>query len=119
MDLPIVASVVDAGGNLLLLERQEEAMLASIDIANGKAYTAAATKMPTHTLAKVSQPGQPLYGIESTNEGRMVIFGGGFPLTKAGKLYGAIGISGGSVEQDIEVAVAAVELWQAYAKGEL
>lgn len=118
MDLPIVTSVVDAGGNLLLLERQEDAILASIDIAWGKAFTAAATKMPTHILAEASQPGQPLYGIDSTNEGRLVIFGGGFPLTRAAKVYGAIGISGGSVEQDMEVAMAAMTMWQAYAEGD-
>jgi ATP:cob(I)alamin adenosyltransferase len=115
MNLPVVACVVDAAGNLLVLERQEEAILASIDIARGKAFTSAATKMPTHELAQASQPGQPLYGIESTNQGRLVIFGGGFPLKKGGKLMGAIGISGGSVEQDIEVARAAVAVWNEYA----
>lgn len=114
MNLPVVACVVDASGNLLALERQEEAILASIDIAWGKAYTSAVTKMPTDELARASQPGQPLYGIESTNQGRLVIFGGGFPLKNGDKLMGAIGISGGSVEQDMEVAQAAVEVWNEY-----
>ncbi|BCV25852.1 cob(I)yrinic acid a,c-diamide adenosyltransferase [Gelria sp. Kuro-4] len=112
LGLPVVAAVVDSAGQLLLLERQVGALIASIDIAWKKAYTAAVLKMPTHTLADLAQPGQPLFGIEATNEGRLVIFGGGFPLLAGGEVVGALGVSGGTVEQDMEVAQAAVRVWE-------
>jgi ATP:cob(I)alamin adenosyltransferase len=112
LGLPVVAAVVDAAGHLLALERQEGALIASIDIAWKKAYTAATLKMPTHALAELAQPGQPLFGIEATNDGRLVIFGGGFPLVSGDQVMGAVGVSGGTVEQDIEVAQAAVKVWE-------
>ncbi len=101
ISVPVVFSVVDAGGNLLLAHRMENALLGSIDISINKAYTASAFKMPTHELGKLAAPGGPLYGIELTNNGKVVIFGGGFPCFVNGKLVGAIGVSGGSVEEDI------------------
>lgn len=112
LGLPVVAAVVDSAGQLLLLERQVGALLASIDIAWKKAYTAAVLKLPTHTLAELAQPGQPLFGIEATNEGRLVIFGGGYPLLAEGRVVGAVGVSGGTVEQDMAVAQAAVRVWE-------
>jgi cob(I)alamin adenosyltransferase len=112
LGLPVVAAVVDAAGHLLALERQEGALIASVDIAWKKAYTAATLKMPTHALAELAQPGRPLFGIEATNEGRLVIFGGGFPLLNGDQVMGAVGVSGGTVEQDIEVAQAAVKVWE-------
>jgi ATP:cob(I)alamin adenosyltransferase len=112
LGLPVVVAVADHAGCLLALERQVGALIASIDIAWKKAYTAAVLKMPTHTLADLAQPGQPLFGIEATNEGRLVIFGGGFPLLAGGEVVGAVGVSGGTVEQDMEVAQAAVRVWE-------
>lgn len=109
---PGVVAVVDAGGHLIALERQDGALIASIDIAWKKAYTAAILKLATHELAQLAQPGQPLFGIEATNEGRLVIFGGGFPLVSGGQVIGAVGVSGGTVKQDIEVAQAAVKVWE-------
>ncbi|ATW27982.1 cob(I)yrinic acid a,c-diamide adenosyltransferase [Candidatus Formimonas warabiya] len=114
INLPIVTAVVDSTGNLLVLERQDEALLTSIQIAWKKAYTAASLRMPTHTLGALAQPGQPLYGIETTNSGQIVIFGGGFPLAKEQKVFGAVGVSGGTVEQDMEIALAAVSAWEQY-----
>jgi len=104
--VPMVIAVVDAGGNLVALHRQDGALLASIDTAQNKAYTAVALKLPTAQVAPLVQPGQPLYGLEATNGGKMVVFGGGIPLWKEGRLIGAIGVSGGSVEEDIAVAEA-------------
>ncbi|NPV69145.1 MAG: cob(I)yrinic acid a,c-diamide adenosyltransferase [Firmicutes bacterium] len=112
LGLPVVVAVVDGAGHLLALERQEGALIASIDIAWKKAHTAAALKLPTHTVAKLAQPGEPLFGIEATNEGRLVIFGGGFPLFSGEQVAGAVGVSGGTVEQDMEVAQAALRVWE-------
>lgn len=112
LNIPVVIVIVDNACNLILLERQDEALLASIDIAWKKAYTAGSVRMPTHTLGELAQPGRPLYGIEMTNSGKVVIFGGGYPLIKNQKLWGAIGVSGGTVEQDMEIASAAVSLFE-------
>ena len=105
----MVIAVVDAGGNLVALQRMGQALLVSIDIAINKAYTAVAVKIPTHELAKVAQPGQPLFGIHNADRGRVVIFGGGFPLKLNNEIIGGIGVSGGSVEEDIQCAEAALE----------
>src|SRR3974390_96781 len=99
--VPMVIAVVDMGGNLIALQRMDQALLVSIDIAIKKAYSAVAVKLPTHELAKVAQPGQPLFGIHTTDHGRIVIFGGGFPLQQDNEIIGGIGVSGGSVEDDM------------------
>ncbi|MDR1790979.1 MAG: cob(I)yrinic acid a,c-diamide adenosyltransferase [Propionibacteriaceae bacterium] len=102
MGVPIVFAAVDAAGNLILTERQPGSLLASIRIAQGKAYTAAALKAPTDGLAQLAGPGGPLYGIEGTDE-RIVLFGGGLPVFAGETLLGGVGISGGTVEEDIEI----------------
>ena len=107
--VPMVVAVVDAGGNLVTLQRMDQALLVSIDIAVNKAYTAVAIKIPTHELAKIAQPEQPLFGIHNADGGRIVIFGGGFPLKRNEEIIGGIGVSGGSVEEDIQCAEAALE----------
>jgi len=106
--VPMVIAVVDKGGNLILCHRMDDSLLASLDIAVNKAYTAMAVRVPTHQLAELAQPGQSLYGFEATNQGRIVIFGGGYPLKIDGQLIGGLGISGGTVEEDMEVAEAAI-----------
>ena len=99
-------AVVDSGGNLKAFVRMDGAFLASIDIAIKKAVTARSLNMSTLELSKVSQPGQELYGIEVTNGG-MAIFGGGeLLLDKNGVIIGAVGVSGGSVAEDVAVAKA-------------
>jgi uncharacterized protein GlcG (DUF336 family) len=107
--VPMVIAVVDAGGNTIAVQRMDNALLVSINIATNKAYTAVAVKVPTHELAKAAQPGGPLYGINTTDGCRIVIFGGGFPLMRGDELAGGIGVSGGSVEQDMACAMAALE----------
>ncbi|WP_371379871.1 cob(I)yrinic acid a,c-diamide adenosyltransferase [Sporomusa aerivorans] len=104
--VPMVIAVVDAGGNLVAQERMDNALLASVSIALNKAYTAVALKMSTDQAAAVSQPGQMLYGLNTTDGCRMVVFGGGFPLWENGVLVGGIGVSGGSVDEDMTVAKA-------------
>jgi uncharacterized protein GlcG (DUF336 family) len=108
--VPMVIAVVDGGGNLVAQQRMDGALLVSVDISLNKAYTAVAVKVPTHKLAGLSQPGQPLFGIHNADGGRIVIFGGGYPIESDGRLIGGIGVSGGSVEDDMKCAVAALEV---------
>jgi uncharacterized protein GlcG (DUF336 family) len=107
--VPMNIAVVDAGNNLSAFARMDGAWLGSIDIAQNKAYTARAFDMSTQELAPLAQPNQPLYGIEASNQGRLIVFAGGIPLTAGDRIVGAVGVSGGSVEQDHEVAEAGVE----------
>lgn len=106
--IPYNIAVVDAGGHLLAFSRQDGALIGSIDLAIHKAFTARACDISTGDLAELAQPGKPLYGIQVSNEGRIVIFGGGVPIRRKGVVIGAIGTSAGTVEQDIQVAEAAV-----------
>lgn len=106
--VPMDIAVVDAGNNLTAFARMDDAWLGSIDIAQNKAYTARSFDMSTKDLAPLAQPNQPLYGIEASNDGNLIVFAGGIPLTDDGEVVGAIGVSGGSVEQDHEVAEAGV-----------
>lgn len=109
----MVITVLDEGGNLVASHRMDDAWLASVDIAQNKAWTSVALKMPTSNLAEATVPKAELYGLNTTNQGRIVVFGGGFPLEKDGKVVGAIGVSGSSVENDVKVAEAGVKAFEA------
>ena len=109
MNVPVVITVVDQGGNYLALHRMDNAPVGCIQISMGKAYTAAVLKTATDKLSHVCQPGQELYGLQILNGGQFVIFGGGFPLVKADKVIGALGVSGGSLAEDMEIARAGIE----------
>jgi uncharacterized protein GlcG (DUF336 family) len=100
-------AVVDAGGALVAFTRQDGALIGSIDLAIGKAITARLFDKRTSDLAKMAQPGAPLFGIEQSNRGKVVIFGGGLPVVIGDTIVGAVGASAGTVEQDIAVAEAA------------
>jgi uncharacterized protein GlcG (DUF336 family) len=102
-------AVVDDGNNLVAFQRMDGAWLGSVDIAQGKAYTARAFNMSTKDLAPLCQPGKPLFGIHASNDGRLIVFPGGIPLERGGEVVGAIGVSGGAVEQDHVVAAAGAE----------
>ena len=104
MGVKAVVCVSDAGGHPVLVHSMDGAYLASYDIAVGKAYTVVALKMSTEALSHLAQPGQPLYGIQFTNDGKIVIFGGGEPLERNGKVIGGLGVSGGTAEQDTALA---------------
>jgi uncharacterized protein GlcG (DUF336 family) len=107
-------AVVDASGNLKAFVRMDGAWLGSIDIAIRKARTARYFDMETAEIGKMSQPGQPLYGVELSNGG-LISFGGGIPVKDAdGTVIGAVGVSGSSVENDVEVAKAAVSAGKAH-----
>ncbi|MCJ2164371.1 MULTISPECIES: heme-binding protein [unclassified Pseudodesulfovibrio] len=104
--VPMNIAIVDAGGNLKAFYRQEDAFIGSIDISIKKAVTARYFNMSTRTLGSVSQVGQSLYGIEVSNDG-LILFAGGVPLVDANNvIIGAIGVSGGSVDEDEGVAMA-------------
>ncbi|WP_286229782.1 GlcG/HbpS family heme-binding protein [Neobacillus mesonae] len=108
----MVISVVDEGGNLIAVHRMDDAWLASIEIAQNKAWTSVALKMPTANLAAATVPAAELYGLNTTNSGRLVVFGGGIPLVSDGKVVGAVGVSGSTVPHDVQVAEAAVKVFE-------
>lgn len=105
-DLGVAVNIafVDPAAHLLHFCRMDDAWLGSVDIALRKARTAALFRTPTSALGERSRPNGPLYGIEWTNDG-LVSFGGGLPLVDdADVLVGAVGVSGGTVEQDVRIA---------------
>ena len=96
-----VVCVSNAGGHPILVKTMDDAYIASYDVAVNKAYTVVALKMSTMTLKPLAQPGESLYGIQYTNGGKIVIFGGGDPLCdENGNIVGGLGVSGGSEAQD-------------------
>jgi uncharacterized protein GlcG (DUF336 family) len=103
---PMNIAVADAGGNLVAHVRMDKAWLGSIDISIKKAYTARAFDIATKDLAGHSQSGGQFFGIHASNNGKIMIFAGGIPLKKNGEIVGAVGVSGGSGEQDHAVAEA-------------
>lgn len=103
---PMNIAVVDEGGNLIAFERMDGAWLGSIDIAQKKAWTSRAFDIETGTLGTLSQSGDQFFGIHASNNGKVMIFAGGVPIKQDGKVVGAIGVSGGSGEQDHAVAEA-------------
>lgn len=103
---PMNIAVVDDGGNLVSHVRMDGAWIGSIDISINKAFTSRAFDIATKDLGDNAQPGNQFYGIHASNQGKVMIFAGGIPLTRDGKVFGAIGVSGGSGEQDQTVAEA-------------
>lgn len=106
--VPVNIAVLDAGAQLKAFSRMDGALLGSIDIAVGKAKTAALFQMATEAVGEFCKPGGGSPGLEQTNGG-LVVFGGGLPLTASdGTFLGAVGVSGGAVAQDMDVARAAL-----------
>jgi uncharacterized protein GlcG (DUF336 family) len=103
---PMNIAVADEGGNLVAHVRMNGAWIGSIDISIKKAFTSRAFDISTADLGKNAQPGAQFYGIEASNEGRIMIFAGGIPLKRDRKVVGAVGVSGGAGEQDQAVAEA-------------
>src|ERR1700732_5550383 len=109
---PMNIAVVDEGGNLVSHVRMDGAWIGSIDISINKAFTARAFDIETAQLAENSQPGQQFFGIHASNHGRVMIFAGGIPLQRNGSVVGAIGVSGGSGDQDQTVATAGATVFR-------
>src|SRR5580658_7053830 len=105
--VPYNIAVADSGGGLVAHVRMDGAWLGSVDIAINKAWTARAFDVSTEDLSHLAQSGQQGFGLNTTNDSRVVIFGGGIPIKVDGVVVGAVGASGGSVEQDVAVARAA------------
>jgi uncharacterized protein GlcG (DUF336 family) len=114
LGVPLAVAVVDAGDELVAFERMDGADLVSVRLAQDKAYTALVNRMATADLGPMVQPGTEFYGYDSVAGGRMIVFAGGMPLERDGVLVGAVGVSGGSAEQDQMAAQAAV---RAFAEG--
>src|SRR5215467_8237208 len=108
LGIPYCVAVVDAGGHLVAFLRQDGALIGSIDLAIDKAVTARMFDKATSDLARLAQPGKPLFGIQESNAGKVVILGGGISIVSSGNIIGAVGASAGTVEQDIAVAEAAL-----------
>jgi len=104
--VPMNIAIVDEGANLVSFQRMDNAWLGSIDISIKKAKTARFFDMDSGEIGKLSQPGGPLYQIEHSNLGLITFPGGVLLKDSSGEIIGAIGVSGGAVEQDHEVAAA-------------
>lgn len=104
MGVNAVVAITDGGARPVAVECMDGSFIASYDIALNKAYTVVSLKMSTKELKPLAQPGAPLYGIQFTNGGKIVVFGGGVPLEYGGKIIGGLGVSGGTEEQDTFLA---------------
>lgn len=103
-NMRVVTAVSDASGRPVAVYCMDGAYIGSFDVALNKTYTSIAFQMSTEQLGALSQPGESLYGIQFTNGGRIVIFGGGELLVRNGMIVGALGVSGGSAQQDTALA---------------
>ena len=106
--VPVCIAVTDESGNLIAFGRMDDSKPTSVGLAIDKSYSAAGVKKGTHVLGEVSQPGAPAYGLSSTLGGRMVVLSGGLPVLLDGQVVGAIGVSSGAPDQDLEIAEAGV-----------
>lgn len=113
--VPMVVAVCDQAGVLQRYSRMDGAIQISVEIAQNKAFTSAILGLPTDVLAPLVQPGAEFYSLMNSHQGRLVAFGGGLPLSLDGRVVAALGVSGGSAAQDLEVAHAAQQAWEAMA----
>ena len=109
----VSVAVVDAGGHLVVFERMDGAEIAGPVLARDKAFTAVAHRVATHELTDLVLPGAELAGMNSADGGRYIAFGGGLPLWDADRVIGGVGVSGGSSEQDVAAATAALSVFSA------
>ncbi len=112
MGVKAVVAVSDASARVIAVECMDDAYIASYDVAVNKTFTCASLKMSTKQLSTLAAPGAPLYGIQFTNQGKIVIFGGGEVLKRGNDIVGAVGISGGSEEQDTALADYAKQVFE-------
>ncbi len=110
MNLAAVFAVVNSEGNLIIEERMDNSILVSVEVAYKKAYTAATLKLNTADLTPLVQPGAMFYGLQS--DPKYIVFGGGMLLKIDGKIVGAVGVSGGSAQEDMEIAKACVDAFE-------
>jgi uncharacterized protein GlcG (DUF336 family) len=114
----VSAAVVDGGGHLVHFQRMDHAEIAGPTLAVDKAFTAVAHRIDTAQLGPLTAPGAPLWGLQATGGGRYVVFAGGLPCWHDGVVVGAVGVSGGTAEQDALCAGAALSVFEGLAAGE-
>ena len=107
----VSAAVVDAGGHLVHFQRMDGAEIAGPTLAVDKAFTAVSHRIATAELTRLAAPDGPLAGLQANGGGRYVVFGGGIPLWSGDLVVGGVGVSGGTVEQDVAAASAALQVW--------
>ncbi|OWY10352.1 hypothetical protein B6V72_17200 [Thioclava sp. F34-6] len=101
---PYTVTVLDAGRNLVAFAKLDGARIVSIEASSGKAYSAVSLEAPSDEYLPLVAPGQPLYGLETSQSKPLVLFKGGMPVFSGGKLSGGVGVSGGPLEQDERIA---------------
>lgn len=106
LGVPSSVAVVDAGRELVAFGRQDGALLITGEVAIAKAYTARSVNRPTEEMGPLTQPGGEFWGLEGSLRHPLVTFGGGRPLVVDGEVVGAIGVGGGTADDDIQVAAA-------------
>ena len=104
MGLAVVVAVSDAAGRPMAVHCMDGAYHGSFDVAVNKTYTSTAFQMSTAKLSRLCQPGQDLYGLQFSNDGKVMILGGGEPLMVGKTMIGALGVSGGSAQEDTDLA---------------
>ena len=109
LGVPMCVAVVDESGNLIAFDRMDGAKILSVGLSQDKAFTAAVSRRPTHEYNELCKPGSLVFGIHTSSGGRFSTVGGGFPVAVDGVIVGGIGLSGGAVEQDMDVARAAIQ----------
>ena len=109
----VSVAIVDAGGHLLVFERMDGAEIAGPVLARDKAFTAVAHRVATNELTDLVQPGAELAGMNSADGGRYIDFGVGLPLWDTDRVVGGVGVSGGTCEQDVAAATAALAIFSA------
>jgi uncharacterized protein GlcG (DUF336 family) len=106
--VPVAVSVIDTHGNMVLQHRMTGSPAFSLELSERKAYTSALVRMRTADLVPLVQPGQPLFPLIMVSGGRYSAMGGGVPLISDGEVIAGVGVSGGTTEQDIAIANAAL-----------
>jgi uncharacterized protein GlcG (DUF336 family) len=104
-EINTVIAVCGPNGNMIAVHNMDGAFLASFDVAMKKAYTGVAVKMSTLELGKLAVPGGTFYGVDKADNGKLIIIGGGIPLLVGNRMIGGLGVSGGTGEQDHEIAM--------------
>jgi uncharacterized protein GlcG (DUF336 family) len=117
----VSAAVVDGGGHLVHFQRMDRAEIAGPTLAVDKAYTAVAHRVATAELGRLAAPDGELAGLAANGGGRYVVFGGGLPCCpppgdREAAVVGGIGVSGGSVEQDVACAEAGLAVFTGSAR---
>jgi uncharacterized protein GlcG (DUF336 family) len=106
--VPVAVCVMDIHGNIILKHRMSGAPAFSIELSERKAYTSALVGLRTAELSALVQPGQELFPLMGLSGGRFCSMGGGAPLTSEGQLVAGVGVSGGSVAQDVDILESAL-----------